>query len=174
MFFFNTGMPQKGGMTTMCGHLYVKFEIKFPENGELTENDIAALRNILPEEKSDDNDVKMSEKNTNNNNTSNNNNNTNTSNKNKGKNQTKRNKKKNKGKKNKKNKNNNNNNNAKQQAQQQQSQTQAEMDDEEEDSVLEDHVTADDVDGEPKTTPASARSAYDEDEETEGVQCRHM
>lgn len=36
-------------------------------------------------------------------------------------------------------------------------------------------VIADDIDGDPHATPASARSAYDEDDdETEGVQCRQM
>ena len=50
--------------------------------------------------------------------------------------------------------------------------------DEEEDYEDEDyemHETAETVHGEPKVTPASARSAYDEDEdEGDGVQCKQM
>eukprot|EP00486_Rosalina_sp_Unknown_P012051 CAMPEP_0201592118 /NCGR_PEP_ID=MMETSP0190_2-20130828/190096_1 /ASSEMBLY_ACC=CAM_ASM_000263 /TAXON_ID=37353 /ORGANISM="Rosalina sp." /LENGTH=75 /DNA_ID=CAMNT_0048050737 /DNA_START=1487 /DNA_END=1714 /DNA_ORIENTATION=- len=57
--------------------------------------------------------------------------------------------------------------------------TQGEMDQDEEeeyeDEDYEMHETAETVHGEPKVTPASARSAYDEDEDDgDGVQCKQM
>merc|ERR1711933_114397 len=45
----------------------------------------------------------------------------------------------------------------------------------EDDEEYEIHETAETIHGEPKVTPASARSAYDEDEdEGDGVQCKQM
>ena len=50
-----------------------------------------------------------------------------------------------------------------------------EEEEEYEDEDYDIHETAETVHGEPKVTPASARSAYDEDEdENDGVQCRQM
>ena len=41
-------------------------------------------------------------------------------------------------------------------------------------AVYIEEVEAYDVDDNPKATPASAKSSYDEDEEQQNVQCRHM
>ncbi|ETO17005.1 DnaJ protein [Reticulomyxa filosa] len=51
----------------------------------------------------------------------------------------------------------------------------AEEEEEEDDEPVEVHVDAEPVEGEPEVTPASSKSAYDEDEEEQqGVQCRHI
>ncbi|ETO18167.1 hypothetical protein RFI_19117, partial [Reticulomyxa filosa] len=53
--------------------------------------------------------------------------------------------------------------------------TTGEEEEEEDDEPVEVHVEAESVEGEPEVTPASSKSAYDEDEEEQqGVQCRHM
>jgi len=51
----------------------------------------------------------------------------------------------------------------------------AEDEEEEDQGPIESHVEAETVDGAPAVTPASSKSAYDEDEEeNQGVSCRHM
>jgi len=50
-----------------------------------------------------------------------------------------------------------------------------EEEEEEDEEPIEVHVDAEAIEGEPEVTPASSKSAYDEDEEEQqGVQCRHM
>merc|ERR1712003_257134 len=114
---FSKGMPQKGGSNTY-GHLYVKFEIVFPE--ELDDETRSKIAQLLPmgadeidpdevEEEKEPMDEDVDE------------------------------------------------------------------DDAGYDEEYEIHETAETVHGEPKVTPASARSAYDEDEDDEsGAQCKQM
>jgi len=115
---YSKGMPQKGGSNTY-GHLYVKFEIVFPE--ELDDETRAQIAELLPPgpDELDPNEVE------------------------------------------------------------EEIEYKEDMDAEEEAEMhrrdLEDHETAETVHGEPKVTPASARSIHDEDEEDgDGVQCRQM
>merc|ERR1719204_656842 len=115
---YSKGMPQKGSASTY-GHLYVKFEIVFPE--QLDEETVAKLKELLPlGEDEVDPDVPDPEP------------------------------------------------------------EHKEMDEDAEEEDYEDeeyeiHETAETVHGEPKVTPASARSIHDEDEEEgDGVQCRQM
>jgi len=114
---YSKGMPQKGSANTY-GHLYVKFEIVFPDelDEELTKK-IAELlpmgeNELDPDEPEPEPEIK----------------------------------------------------------------DEGEMDEDEDyDEDYEMHETAETVHGEPKVTPASARSAYDEDEdEGDGVQCKQM
>jgi len=115
---YSKGMPQKGSSNTY-GHLYVKFEIVFPE--ELDDETRAAIKELLPpgpdELDPDEVEEEMEYK--------------------------------------------------------------EDMTEEEEAEMrkrdLMDYETAETVHGEPKVTPASARSIHDEDEEEgDGVQCRQM
>jgi len=115
---YSKGMPQKGSASTF-GHLYVKFEIVFPE--QLDEETVAQLKELLPlgEDELDPDEVIPEPEH-------------------------------------------------------------KEMDEDAEEEDYEDeeyeiHETAETVHGEPKVTPASARSIHDEDEEeNDGVQCRQM
>lgn len=117
---YSKGMPQKGSANTF-GHLYVKFEIVFPETlDEETRNKIAKLLPMGPNEL-DPNEVEPEPE--------------------------------------------------------YKKKDEMDQDEEEdyEDEEYEIHETAETVHGEPKVTPASARSAYDEDEdENDGVQCKQM
>merc|ERR1712228_294198 len=110
---FNKGMPQKGG-NNLYGHLYVKFEIVFPQ--ELDDEIRSKIAKLLPMGKNEiDPDEVEEEK------------------------------------------------------------EPMDEDDEDYDEEYEIHETAETVHGEPKVTPASARSAYDEDEDEDGgVQCKQM
>ena len=110
-------MPQKGSANTY-GHLYVKFEIVFPD--ELDEELTKKIAELLPmgENELDPNEPEPEPE----------------------------------------------------------IKDEGEMDEDEDyDEDYEMHETAETVHGEPKVTPASARSAYDEDEdEGDGVQCKQM
>merc|ERR1712228_22000 len=112
------GMPQKGSSNTF-GHLYVKFEIVFPEElDDETRKQIAELLPMGPDELDPDEVEEAPE-------------------------------------------------------------YKEDMNEEEEEAHrlhdLMDHETAETVVGEPKVTPASARSIHDEDEEDMGgQQCRQM
>jgi len=112
---FSKGMPQKGSGNTF-GHLYVKFEIVFPE--ELDDETRSKIAELLPMGANEiDPDEVEEEK--------------------------------------------------------------EPMDEDEDDAGYDEeyeiHETAETIHGEPKVTPASARSAYDEDEDEEsGQQCRQM
>jgi len=115
---YSKGMPQKGSSNTF-GHLYVKFEIVFPE--ELEDSVRAQIAELLPmgPDELDPNEAEL------------------------------------------------------------EPEYKEDMDEEEEAEMRErdlmDHETAETVHGEPKVTPASARSIHDEDEEDgDGVQCRQM
>jgi DnaJ family protein A protein 2 len=149
----NKGMPQKGAFD-VYGHLYIKFEIVFPKSGTLSDNVLNQIKSIFPEKKEEDIIMKDKSK-MNNSNTKNSkkiNKNKNNSNTKSTQNGTK------------ENKNEDSNN---------------ELDEEESDyedeGELEVHEEADHVEGEPNVTPASARSAYDEDEEeASGPGCRQM
>ena len=118
---YSKGMPQKGSANTY-GHLYVKFEIVFPE--ELDDELRDKIAELLPpgEDELDPNEVEPEPE--------------------------------------------------------YKTTGDGQMDDEDDEDYDEDyemHETAETVHGEPKVTPASARSAYDEDEdEGDGVQCRQM
>jgi len=115
---YSKGMPQKGSSNTF-GHLYVKFEIVFPET--LEDSVRAQIKELLPmgPDELDPDEVEP------------------------------------------------------------EPEFKEDMDEDEEAEMRErdliDHETAETVEGEPKVTPASARSIHDEDEEDgDGVQCRQM
>jgi len=115
---YSKGMPQKGSGGTF-GHLYVKFEIVFPD--VLDDEAVESLKQLLPLGDDEiDPDAPEPEP---------------------------------------EHKHNEN----------------EEEEDEDYDEEYDIHETAETVHGEPKVTPASSRSAYDEDEEeTDGQQCRQM
>ena len=114
---YGKGMPQKGSANTF-GHLYVKFEIVFPEVlDEKTRAKIAKLLPMGPDEIDPDEVEEEKEP----------------------------------------------------------MDEDIDEDDPGYDEEYEIHETAETVHGEPKVTPASARSAYDEDEDDDGgVQCKQM
>ena len=118
-------MPQKGS-SHVKGHLYVKFEVKFPET--MDEETLALLNKMLPnQELPNREEIEMPKDALNH------------------------------------NKHINDDNDE-------------EDDYETQPTEFFEEVEAHNIDGEPDVTPASAKSAYDEDEEEqgEGVQCRHM
>ena len=151
---YNWGMPQKGN-TSLKGHLYVKFKIAFPKTGDITDEQIEILKKILPksaqEQMNDKIDEKMAELEA----------------------RYDENMKK-RALKAKQQQNNGNNNN---------SDNKMDMDDDmdekdrEYERLQEIHEEAEDLgDEQPKVTPHSAKSAYDEDQEQQhgGTQCRQM
>ncbi len=127
-------MPQKGN-TNVKGHLYVKFTIKFPETGVLSEETLKKIDKVLPvdEKKDADGDVVMEEARA----------------QRKAKMEERRRLRKERGE-------------------------EEEERYEEDEEVVEEHEIAEDVEGEPNVTPASSKSAYDEDEEDRSGGCRQM
>jgi len=119
---YSKGMPQKGSVNTY-GHLYVKFEIVFPD--ELDDEIVEKLKKLLPLQDGEiDPDAPEPEP-------------------------------------------------EHKQKDPMDADGEEEEEYEDEDYVI--HEFAETVHGEPKVTPASSRSAYDEDEEEgDGVQCRQM
>jgi len=142
---YGQGMVQKGS-TQVKGHLYIKFKVKLPESSALTDEMLIKIKELLPEDKKEekDNDVDMKDKE---------------------KKKSKKNSEKTKESNQVKNENETEN----------KKENQNEEEEEEEEEDLEIHAEAETVEGEPAVTPASSKSAYDEDEEeNQGVSCRHM
>jgi len=170
------GMPQKG--SNIFGNLYVKIEIDFPKTGDLTGEALETISQLLPENKEDKDDKEEKKES-------------------KQEKQNKKNKKNEKDEKSKMNveekpdekpksnadekaetnadekskmnvdENGNTNTNGTTNAD-------ANEDDEEQEKEFDINEEAEDVVGEPTVTPASSKSACDEDEEQEGTSCRQM
>jgi len=78
---YEQGMPQKGS-ANVFGHLYVKFEINFPKTGDLTQQMLEKIAQLLPETNKDEKEENKENKENNNNNNNNNNNKNHNNNKN--------------------------------------------------------------------------------------------
>jgi len=122
---YGQGMPQKGN-PQVKGHLYIKFKIKLPSADSMTDEVIAQIKELLPEEKKEEkNKEEMKEK--------------------------------------------------EKKAKETTKDGNTAEEEEEDHGPIENYVEAESVEGEPAVTPASSKSAYDEDEEeNQGVSCRHM